>query len=142
MAPYFCSYLMDCGATAFPGERAQRQIGLRKYILSRNSSLSPQSWLKPEKSSTHPAESNSGSLPTFMAPQLTLRKSSGERRMRATSRATLPWPRISAVSQLRSGFSCREQKASMTSIPLDPRLPPKFPSAGPGQNTLPTYRAS
>lgn len=27
------------------------------------------------------------------------------------SSATLPWPRISAVSQLRSGFSYRERKA-------------------------------
>lgn len=41
---------------------------------------------------------------------LTFRKSRGDRRILATSRATLPCPRTIAVSQLRSGFSCKSSK--------------------------------
>ena len=46
--------------------------------------------------------SKGGMSPTFKI-------SRGDSRILATSRATLPWPRITAVSQLRSGFSWNTQ---------------------------------
>ena len=48
---------------------------------------------------------------TFTRALLTIKMSIGDSRILATSKATLPCPRMTAVSQLRSGHSCTEKKS-------------------------------